>query len=174
MFPSRPVSAGPNEFSFKPPPEKTPQFLRTVTYRRDAPDPKTPRESMATPLDAVGGKKVSEPLDKFLADTDTTAFLVIRDDALLYEGYFNGYDRQFTQTSFSTAKSFVSALVGIAIEEGYIGGVDDPITKYIPKLKGQGIVEITLRDLLTMSSGLAYSGEGSGGSTTTTTLCSWA
>jgi CubicO group peptidase (beta-lactamase class C family) len=162
-FPSRPVSAGPNEFSFKPPPEKTPQFLRTVTYRRDAPDPKTPRESMATPLDAVGGKKVSEPLDKFLADTDTTAFLVIRDDALLYEGYFNGYDRQSTQTSFSTAKSFVSALVSIAIEEGYIGGVDDPITKYIPELKGQGIVEITIRDLLTMSSGLKYSGEGSGG-----------
>ena len=114
-FPSRPVPAGPEQFSFKPAPEKPPEYLRTVTYRRDAPDP-TPRESMATPLGSVGGKEVTEPLETFLANTDTTAFLVVHDDALLYEGYFNGYDRQSTQTSFSTAKSFVSALVGIAIE----------------------------------------------------------
>lgn len=127
-FPSRPVPAGPQYFSFKPAPEKPPEYLRTVTYRRDAPDPRPNRESMATPLGSVGGKEVTEPLDKFLADTDTTAFLVVHDDALLYEGYFNGYDRQSTQTSFSTAKSFVSALVGIAIEEGYIESVEDPIT----------------------------------------------
>jgi CubicO group peptidase (beta-lactamase class C family) len=162
-FPSRAVPAGSKEFSFKPAPEEPPEYLRTVTYRRDAPDPATPRESMATTLDSVGGAEVTEPLDKFLEDTGTTAFLVIRDDALLYEGYFNGYDRKSTQTSFSTAKSFVSALVGIAIEEGYIGNVDDPLTKYIPELKGPGIDKITIRHLLTMSSGLKYSGEGGGG-----------
>lgn len=162
-FPSRPVPAAAEEFSFKPAPEKPPEFLRTVTYRRDAPDPKTARESMATTLDSVGGKKVTEPLEKFLSDTHTTAFLVVRDDALLYEGYFNGYDRQSTQTSFSVAKSFVSALVGVAIKEGYIGGVDDPITKYIPELKGPRMDKITIRHLLTMSSGLKYSGEGGGG-----------
>jgi CubicO group peptidase (beta-lactamase class C family) len=61
------------------------------------------------------------------------------------------------------AKSFVSALVGIAIQEGYIESVEDPITKYIPELKGPGMDEITIRDLLTMSSVLKYSGEGSGG-----------
>src|SRR5919107_5508547 len=55
-FPSRPVPAGPEQFSFKPAPEKPPEYLRTVTYRRDAPDP-TPRESMATPLGSVGGKE---------------------------------------------------------------------------------------------------------------------
>jgi CubicO group peptidase (beta-lactamase class C family) len=162
-FPSRPVPAGSEQFSFKPAPEKPPGYLRTVTYRRDAPDPTTDHESMATPLASVGGKEVSEPLDKFLADTDTTAFLVVHDDALLYEGYFNGYDRQSTQTSFSTAKSFVSALVGIAVEEGYIESVEDPITKYIPELKGPRMDKITIRHLLTMSSGLKYSGEGGGG-----------
>ena len=162
-FPSRPVPAGSKEFSFKPAPENPPNYLRTVTHRRDAPDPANPRESMATTLDSVGGKEVTEPLEAFLSDTGTTAFLVIRDDTLLYEGYFNGYDRTSTQTSFSTAKSWVSALVGIAIEEGYIGSVGDPITNYIPELKGPRMDRITIRHLLTMSSGLKYSGEGGGG-----------
>jgi CubicO group peptidase (beta-lactamase class C family) len=162
-FPSRPVPAGSKQFSFEPAPENPPEYLRTVTYRREAPDPATPRESMATTLDSVGGTEVTEPLEEFLTDTDTTAFLVIRDDALLYEGYFNGYDRKSTQTSFSIAKPFASALVGIAIQEGYIGSVDDPITGYIPELKQSGMDEITIRHLLTMSSGLKYSGEGSGG-----------
>jgi len=89
--------------------------------------------------------------------------LVIYDDTLLYEEYFNGYDRESTQTSFSVAKSFVSALIGIAIEEGYIGSVDDPITKYIPELEQPGMDKITIHHLLTMSSGLKYSGEGGGG-----------
>src|SRR5918997_4424042 len=52
-FPSRTVHAGPNEFSFEPPPEKTPEFLRKVSYRRGAPEPKTPRESMATTLESL-------------------------------------------------------------------------------------------------------------------------
>jgi len=70
----------------------------------------------------------------------------------------------------SLRKSWASALVGIAIEEGYIGSVDDPITEYIPELKGPRMGKITIRDLLTMSSGLKYSGEGSGGGPSGTTL----
>jgi CubicO group peptidase (beta-lactamase class C family) len=159
----RPIPAGSKAFSFKPALENPPEYLRTVIYRRDAPDPTTPRESMATTLDSTGGTEVTEPLEQFFADTGTIAFLVIRDDALLYEKYFNGYDRRSTQTSFSIAKSFVSALVGIAIQEGCIGNADDPITKYIPELKGPGMEKITIRHLLTMSSGLKFSGERSGG-----------
>jgi hypothetical protein len=162
-FPSRPVPAGAETFSFEPAPKNPPKYLTTVIYHRDAPEPTSPRESMATALDSTGGTEVTKPLETFLEDTGTTAFLVTRDDALLYEGYFNGYDRTSTQTSFSTAKSFVSALVGVAIEEGHIGSVDDPITEYIPELEGQGMDEITIRHLLTMSSGLEYSGEGGGG-----------
>jgi hypothetical protein len=180
-FPSRPVPAGPNRFSFEPAPENPPEYLRKVTYRRDAPDPASPRKSMATALDSAGGTEVTEPLDRFLADTGTSAFLVVRDDALLYEGYFNGYDRESTQTSFSVAKSFVSALVGIAIREGHIGSVDDPITEYVPELEAPGMDEVTIRHLLMMSSGLKYSGEGGGGGhsattrrpTTTLTCESW-
>ena len=56
-FPSCPVPAGPKEFSFEPVPENPPEYLRTITYRRDAPDPRTLRESMATPLDSVGAQR---------------------------------------------------------------------------------------------------------------------
>ena len=95
-FPSRPVPAGAEAFSFEPAPENPPEYLETVTYHRAAPEPTTPRESMATTLGSVGGKEVTEPLETFLADTGTTAFLVGRDDALLYEGYFTGYARVST------------------------------------------------------------------------------
>lgn len=80
------------------------------------------------------GKNATQDFDDFLKHTDTVAFLVVKDDVLLYEGYFNGYDHNSTVTSFSIAKSFVSALVGIAISERYIGSVEDSITKYVPEL----------------------------------------
>ena len=94
----------------------------------------------------------------FLESTDTTAFIVIKDDSLLFEMYFNGYDANSTQTSFSIAKSFVSALIGIAIDEGYIGSVDDAITKYLPELEERDwrFSRITIKHLLTMSSGIKF------------------
>jgi CubicO group peptidase (beta-lactamase class C family) len=96
--------------------------------------------------------------DELLASTETTAFLIIKDDRLIYENYFNGYERDSINTSFSVAKSFVSALVGISIDEGLIDSVDDPITKYIPELqnKDSRYSAITIKNLLSMASGLRY------------------
>jgi CubicO group peptidase (beta-lactamase class C family) len=84
--------------------------------------------------------------------------LVVHDDKLLYERYFNGYDQRSLNTSFSMAKSFASSLVGIAIDEGHIKSVDEPITNYIPQLlkKDNRFKSITIRNLLTMSSGIKY------------------
>jgi CubicO group peptidase (beta-lactamase class C family) len=97
-------------------------------------------------------------LDSFLTENETQAFIVIKDDAVLYEKYFNGADRGSMLTSFSTAKSFDSALVGIAIDEGFIGSVDDPITDYLPEMaeRDDRFADITIRDLLNMASGLEY------------------
>jgi CubicO group peptidase (beta-lactamase class C family) len=117
--------------------------------------------------DALDGSPVRElfeadprvdDLDEFLARNHTQAFIVIRDDAVLYEGYFNGSRRDSIVTSFSMAKSFVSALVGIAIAEGHIGGVEDPITTYLPELaeRDPAFRGITIRNLLMMSSGIRY------------------
>jgi CubicO group peptidase (beta-lactamase class C family) len=104
-----------------------------------------------------------EALDEFLRDTDTLAFLVVHEDRVAYERYFGGATRESLQTSFSAAKSFVSALVGIAIDKGLIGSVDDPVTRYLPELAARdpGFRQITLRHLLTMSSGIRYQ-EGAG------------
>jgi CubicO group peptidase (beta-lactamase class C family) len=100
--------------------------------------------------------------DEFLASTGTTAFIIIKDDKILYEKYLNGYQRDSISTSFSIAKSITSALIGGAIDDGLIGSVDDPITKYIPELKEKDsrFYHITIKNLLTMSSGLRYVEEG--------------
>ena len=99
-----------------------------------------------------------DQLDEFLAAQDTQAFLVIQDDAILYEKYFGGAARDSIVTSFSVAKSFVSSLVGIAIGEGKIASVRDPITKYLPELyeRDPRFSQITIEDLLRMSSGIRY------------------
>jgi CubicO group peptidase (beta-lactamase class C family) len=101
-------------------------------------------------------------LESYLESSGTTAFLLVRDDKVLYERYFNGYDERSLNTSFSMAKSFASALVGIAIDERYIKSVNEPITNYIPELlkKDERFESITIRNLLTMSSGIKYEEDG--------------
>jgi CubicO group peptidase (beta-lactamase class C family) len=112
----------------------------------------------AAQLAAIGNASTNGSFENYLDSSGTTAFLVVKDDKLLYERYFNGYDERSLNTSFSMAKSFASSLVGIAIDEGYIKSVDEPITNYIPELlkKDQRFEEITIRNLLTMSSGIKY------------------
>jgi CubicO group peptidase (beta-lactamase class C family) len=117
----------------------------------------------ASPLRAAGQAELlvggeGAGLDDFLRNTDTLAFLVVHEDRLVYERYFDGATRESLQTSFSAAKSFVSTLVGIAIDLGLIRSVEDPVTDYLPELatRDPGFRKITLRDLLTMSSGIRY------------------
>jgi CubicO group peptidase (beta-lactamase class C family) len=95
-------------------------------------------------------------LNRLLQTSGTTAFIVIQDDVILFEDYFNGYERDSINTSFSVAKSFASTLVGIAIDEGYIEGVEEPITTYLPELVGAGFENITIGHLLSMASGIKY------------------
>ena len=97
-------------------------------------------------------------LDELLRETDTLAFVVVHQDRVVRERYFDGATRESLQTSFSAAKSFVSTLVGIAIDAGLIESVEDPVTDYLPELgeRDPQFRKITLRDLLTMSSGIRY------------------
>jgi CubicO group peptidase (beta-lactamase class C family) len=134
-FPQRAISNAASAFHFKQ--NLSPKLFQTIEYRSD------------------GGLK-QMGFEDFLQSTETTSFIVIKDDAILYEGYFNGYNRDSIVTSFSVAKSFTSTLIGIAIDEGYIGSVDDLMITYIPELKGKGFDGLTIRHLLTMSSGIQY------------------
>jgi CubicO group peptidase (beta-lactamase class C family) len=141
-FPARVVAAGPDRFEFR----------RPAGGSREPPAPVRRVEVWD------GNRPVERDLEEFLAASDTTAFLIVRGDTLLYEGYFNGAGHDSVQTSMSIAKSVLSALVGIAVGEGAIGSVDDPITRYVPELaeRDPRFGEITLRHLLNMTSGLRY------------------
>src|SRR5271156_4263944 len=86
--------------------------------------------------DSGGVRQVA--LSELLSSTGTHAFIVIRDNQVLYENYFNGFARDSLCTAWSVSKSVTSALVGIALSEGYIKSLDDPITTYLPELKDQG------------------------------------
>lgn len=102
----------------------------------------------------VKGEKMS--FEEALIKEKTTAFLIIHKDTLVYEKYFYDYEPYTPHTSFSVAKSFVSALVGIAISEGHIKSVDEPITNYIKGFKNPGFDKITIEHLLNMRSGIAF------------------
>lgn len=93
--------------------------------------------------------------DQFLEEKETVAFLVVKNDTLIYENYFDGYDSSSIIPSFSVSKSFVSALVGIAISEGYIYSTSQSITFYLKEL-GSEFDQITIEDLLNMRSGIKF------------------
>jgi CubicO group peptidase (beta-lactamase class C family) len=103
-------------------------------------------------------------LDSNLANSLTAAFLVIRNDSIIYENYFNGFNQKSLLPSFSVAKSFVSTLVGFAIDEGKIKSAQDPVTDYLPELlkTDPRYSKITLQHLLDMRSGVKFD-EGSYG-----------
>lgn len=85
----------------------------------------------------------------------TVAFVVVKDTSIIFEKYWEGYSENSISSSFSMAKSVVGLLVGIAIDDGLISSVDDPVSKYIPKFENEKY-NITIRDLLTMSNGLDW------------------
>lgn len=101
-------------------------------------------------------KDKARPFAEALDKSKTVAFLVIRNDSILYDWYGNGYNRESIVTSFSVVKSVVSALMGIAIDEGYVGSVSDPITNYLPYLDESEFAPITIAHLLDMESGIAF------------------
>ena len=139
-FPLRSIANGPEVFEFEQDGEAKRQFLENLEVIR--------YES--------GQRPRSAQLETLLKNSGTTAFIIIREDVILYERYFQGYERDSLNTSASVSKSIVSALVGIAIADGLIHSVDDPIVRYLPELEGKDAGDITIRQLLTMSSGLKH------------------
>jgi CubicO group peptidase (beta-lactamase class C family) len=96
------------------------------------------------------GGGVKAPLDKFLVESGTTSFIVIKNDSLRLEWYRNGYSRKSIVTSFSAVKSVVSLLIGIALDEGTIRSVDDKIGDYISGLHERPLGALTIKKLLRM------------------------
>ncbi len=94
--------------------------------------------------------------DALLDATETLAFLVIHKDRILYENYRNGHAQNAHSISFSIAKSFLSALVGKALEDGHIVSLDQPVTDYVPEFAGREHADFTVKQLLQMTTGMDY------------------
>lgn len=130
-FPTRPLPASPEPFQY---PVAVKEIgPRTANYK---------------------GKQI--PFDTWLEKHKTTAFLVIRNDTIVYERYFKGYDEGHVHPSFSMAKSVVSMLIGTAIADGLIRDVHQPIVDFIPELKANGFEGVTIEHVLQMTSGIDF------------------
>ena len=95
-------------------------------------------------------------VDAYMKDQRTAGLLIIQDGKIRLEKYGLDFSADKRWTSFSVAKSFTSTLVGAAIKDGYIKSVDDKVSDYIPDLKGSVYDDVTIRQLLTMTSGVKW------------------
>jgi CubicO group peptidase (beta-lactamase class C family) len=99
-----------------------------------------------------------EPLSVqgFLSDSQSHGLMVVKAGEIVNEQYFLEDKADKQHISFSIAKSFVSALFGIAINEGYIASIDQSVTDYVPELIGSGYDGVRIKDVLQMSSGVKF------------------
>ena len=130
VFPARPVPRGEDTWAFDRAPAALPE---TYTF---------------------GGE--SRDLAAFLDRTETTGLLVVHRGAITHEDYRQGADETSPFTSWSMAKSVLSALIGIAVDEGHIASIRDPIGQYVPALAASGYADVPIEDALTMSSGVSF------------------
>ena len=129
-FNSRTIHHGPNVFTFKQDIKKLPEEY------------------------TFNGKKKS--VSDFIDHTGTTGLIVVKDDIILFEKYYQGNTEASKAISWSVAKSFVSALFGIAVSEGSIKDINQPVTDYLPLLKSSGYNGVSIKNVLQMSSGIRF------------------
>ncbi|MDG2107911.1 MAG: serine hydrolase [Woeseiaceae bacterium] len=101
-----------------------------------------------------------EQLDKLFeltfSDQATMGAVLIKDGYIVKEQYADGFDQNSYGTSWSTAKSFYAALIGISLDRGEINSLDDPVSKYVKEYDTSEKKDITIRQILNMTSGLEF------------------
>ena len=108
------------------------------------------------PLPKGAPLDVGIDVDAYMKDQRTAGLVIIQDGKIRLEKYGLGFSGDGRWTSFSVAKSFTSTLVGAAIKDGYIKSIDDKVSDYIPDLKGSVYDDVTIKQLLTMTSGVKW------------------
>lgn len=101
-------------------------------------------------------KNIADAYIRQFDQLKTVAFLVIRNKKILFEKYWDGYSADSKSNSFSVANSIISLLIGIAMDEGYIKSVDQPVGDYLTEFSEGDKAAVTIRHLLEMSSGLSW------------------
>lgn len=120
-------------------------FLHTPLSNGDAaPLPK------GTPITLPAG------MDAWMDDRRVTSLVVLKQGDVVHESYLLGTGRDDLRIGWSLSKSFISALTGVVVAEGYITSLDDPVTKYAPLLKGGAYDQATVRNVLNMATGVTF------------------
>ena len=100
--------------------------------------------------------KIEELFELTFSDDATMSAVLIKDGYIIKEQYAEGFNENSYGTSWSTAKSFYAALVGISLDNGEIDSLDDPVAKYVPQYNEGKKKDITIRQILNMTSGLEF------------------
>lgn len=135
IFPAREIQAAPEVFTF-------PYAAKGLNV-----------DSITT---SRKGKSKKRSFEDYLTDNHTVAFLVIKNDSIYYEKYFDNYDTSSFVNSFSVSKSITSMLIGCALEDGFIQSTQQKVTDFLPELKQNGFDKVTIEHLLDMQSGVEY------------------
>lgn len=130
-------------------------MFQTVPVGRAVRAHEFPRAPQELPRSYVY-KGETRDLARFLDETWTTGLIVLRDGGIAHEQYFRGHTAVSRTISWSVAKSFVSALVGIAVAEGRIKDIGDPISNYVPRFRASGYDGVPIKRVLQMASGIRF------------------
>ncbi len=101
-------------------------------------------------------KKIPAEAQKEFDAMQSVAYVIIKNDSMIHEQYWDGYGEDSYTNSFSMAKTFVSILVGIALDEGKIKSIDQPVGDFLPEYRTGENSKLTVKHLLTMSSGVDF------------------
>ncbi len=99
---------------------------------------------------------LSVDIDAYMSEQRTAGLIIVQDGKVRLEKYGLGFSAEGRWTSFSVAKSFTSTLVGAAINDGFIKSIDDKVSDYLPDMKGSVYDDVSIRQLLTMTSGVRW------------------
>jgi CubicO group peptidase (beta-lactamase class C family) len=122
-------------------------FLTTPVARGDG-----PTAELAYGADAA----LPAQVEAWVQARDVTALVVLKDGGIVHESYYKGTSAEDLRISWSVAKSYLSALVGVLLDEGVIASIDDPVVRYSPALEGGAYAGATIRNVLQMSSGVVF------------------
>jgi CubicO group peptidase (beta-lactamase class C family) len=127
----------------------------TITIKRSGQVTPFGHQPQALPESFVY-KNESRSMAEFLKDSSTTALLVIKGNDIVFEEYYQGTGEYDQRISWSMAKSFLSAIFGVAVNDGLIPDLNQAVTDYVPELKGSGYDGVSIKNVLQMSTGVYF------------------
>jgi CubicO group peptidase (beta-lactamase class C family) len=131
------------------------KVYQVATIKKGAKVSELPAGQPIDPKIVIKGK--SQDFDAFMKQWRISGVIAVKDGKVVFERYGMGRTPDQRWTSFSVAKSVTSTLIGAAVQDGYIRSIYDPITRYIPELEGTAYDGVSLRQVMTMTSGVKWS-----------------